>query len=456
MTTPSLNEALALMNQQAFASAAAICRQHLADRPDDFNARHLLGLIQFKAGQLLGATKDLQKASRLPVAARFKAQALSNLALVLQARGKPEDAGKALSQAVQLQPDEIAFHLNLLGLLERQREWTAIRDHFEHFPVLQQHPDALLSLAVALRHSQQYNQAASLLSPLLGETEIQAEWALNLSLDKRAEDVVLFGQQQPNPAIWLANTADYMAEEGHPETATPLYQAALKLEPQNESIRHMLDAAAGTCTAQAPDRYVQGLYDQHADAFEDRLTGQLEYQAPSLLAERLQTLIPKEIHTIVDLGCGTGLCGQALYQKLKPEHLIGCDLSERMLAHAEAKSIYTQLLHTDLLSALEADWNADLITATDVLIYTGALKPVMDEAFQALKPGGYFAFTVETCSEPSGVRLDASGRFRHNPSGIQVDAEALGYEISLLEGFPLRREHGEMLEGALIILRRPD
>ncbi len=456
MPSPSLNEALALMNQQAFSSAAAICRQHLADRPDDFNARHLLGLIQFKAGQLLGATKDLQKASRLPVAARFKAQAMSNLALVLQARGRMEDAGEALSQAVKLQPDELAFHLNLLGLLERQREWTQIADHLTDFPALKQHPDAVLSLAVALRHHQQYDQAASLLAPFLDSAEIQNEWALNQCLHAHTHSVIQFGLRSANPAAWLTTAADYMAEEGHPEAATPIYKAAFELEPGNESIRHMLDAASGTCTTQAPNTYVRELYDQHADAFEDRLTGQLEYQAPTLLTERLQTLIPKGADKLIDLGCGTGLCGEALQEKFKPAQLIGCDLSERMLAHAASKSVYTQLLHTDLLSALKTQSDADLITATDVLIYTGALSPVLNSAIKALKPGGYFAFTVETCTHSNGVQLGASGRFRHDPSQIQIDAEALGYQVSLLERFPLRREHGEMLEGALIILRRAE
>lgn len=51
MSTPSpLQQALMLMQHQAYPNAQAICEKLLARRPDDFNARHLLGLIQLQAG----------------------------------------------------------------------------------------------------------------------------------------------------------------------------------------------------------------------------------------------------------------------------------------------------------------------------------------------------------------------------------------------------------------------
>lgn len=455
MSAPSLNEALALMNQQAFPAAAAICRQHLAVRADDFNARHLLGLIEFKAGQLLAATKDLQKASRLPVAARFKAQALSNLALVLQARGRLENACEALQQAIEYQPKELAFHLNLLGALEKRSDWSAIIAHLKGFTSLQQHPEARLSLAVALRHTDQNQQALALLEPVLHSLDAEAEWALNAAILNQIEPVIEYGQQTNQAAYWLTQVADYMAEEGFATLATPVYQAALELEPSNVSVRHMLSAAAGECTAQAPDAYVESLYDQHADAFEERLTGRLGYQAPTLLAERLPEFTPGAINTLLDLGCGTGLCGQALQPVLHPRNLIGCDLSQQMLSHAAEKSVYTELLHADLMSTLAKHRQADLITATDVLIYTGELSPVLQAAFNALAPGGLFAFTLETCSHSEGVMLDASGRYRHDAQKLLTKAQVQGYEVCVAEEFPLRREQGNMLEGALIILRRP-
>ena len=456
MSAPSLNEALALMNQQAYAAAANICRQYLASHSEDFNAHHLLGLIQFKSGDLLNATRELEKASSLPVDKRFKAQALSNLALVLQARNRLDDAGTALQQAVQLQPNELAFHLNLLGLLEKRGDWPTLLHHLQQHSALQYHPEARLYQAVALRHQQQPEQATALLEVALNSTEAEAEWSLNLCLLGQPDRVIRYAREQHYPAEWLIRVADYMAEEGLPRLATPIYGAALQQAPDNACARHMLDAAAGHCTEQAPAEYVSQLYDAHADAFEERLQQRLGYRAPELIADRLAALTRNQTtHTLLDLGCGTGLCGQALRQVLSPTRLIGCDLSPRMLEHAADKAVYDELIQGDLISVLVDHAAIDLITAADVLIYIGNLKPVLSATFQSLKPGGLLALTIETCPDPNAVELDASGRYRHNPEQLQQAAQEAGFATEVLERFPLRREHDAMLEGALLILRRP-
>ncbi|MBP0047966.1 methyltransferase [Marinobacterium sp. AK62] len=457
MSAPSLNEALALMHQHAFTAAAAVCRQHLASRPRDFNALHLLGLIQLKSGQHLAATKSLQQAAQLPVQNRFRAQALSNLSLALQARGRLKQAGEALQQAITLQPEELAFHLNLLGVLEKTRDWSAIHHHLAQTPVLAHHPEARLCHAVALRHLTEYEQALEKLSTLDASIEAEPEYALNLCLAGRVQEVLEQAQHKDTPSQWLTQVADYIAEEGHARLATPLYEAVFAQEPDNASVRHMLDAAAGRCTAAAPDDYVQALYDQHADAFEERLTHRLGYNAPRLLAEQVAKLLPApSVTTVLDLGCGTGLCGEALLKAVNAQQMIGCDLSSKMLAHARAKGIYTELNRSGLIEALAASSHIDLITATDVLIYTGDLNQVLTAAYSALMPGGLFAFTIETTTSPAGVELDSSGRYRHNPDKLAAQSETVGLEVCYQERFPLRREHDAMLEGALMILRKPD
>ena len=59
-----------------------------------------------------------------------------------------------------------------------------------------------------------------------------------------------------------------------------------------------------------------------------------------------------EATIVVDLGVGTGLCGPWL-ASLSPERLVGVDLSPEMLAQAEARGMYDELLAADVIEALQ-------------------------------------------------------------------------------------------------------
>ncbi|GAA0681833.1 tetratricopeptide repeat protein [Marinobacterium maritimum] len=455
MSVPSLNEALALMNQSAFPVARAICQQHLAQRPDDFNARHLLGLIQFKAGNLLGATKELTKASKLNPGPRFQAQALNNLALVLQARGKREQAVEACRTALQLQPQELAFHLNLLGLLEQLQCWHDIVDHLKGNPELAHNDEAQLCHAVAARHLDHHQTALDILARLRNSVEVESERALNLCLLGNSQAAIANWKATGASPEFLVQLADYIAEEGFATAATPLYQVAALTEPDNLSVRHMLDAAQGQCTPEAPSDYVRNLYDTHAEQFESRLQDRLGYNAPERLCQHLTHLITADVPIdAVDLGCGTGLCGVELRKQLPIANLSGCDLSPRMLQLAASKEAYDTLSCSSLLDYLASVEPVQLITATDVLIYTGNLKPVIETLPRALKPGGYFAFTVELNSDDSDVSLHSSGRYRHSQHHIEALATQYSCSIQLLEAFPLRTENDVVIEGLMVILQR--
>ncbi|MBA4501715.1 class I SAM-dependent DNA methyltransferase [Marinobacterium marinum] len=455
MSLPSLNEALALMNQGAFTAACAICRQHLAQRPDDFNARHLLGLIQFKNGNQLAATKELTKASRLNPAPAFKAQAFNNLALVLQARGKQEQAVNACRTAIQLQPREQAFHLNLLGALEQLERWPEICDHMYAHPVLARQIEARLCHAVAERHLQHYQAALDLLTTLPDTLEVESERALNLCLTENAQTVIERWTSKDSDPQTLIRMADYIAEEGFAVAATPIYQAAALAAPDNSGVRHMLDAIRGDCTAAAPADYVRTLYDTHADQFESRLQQQLGYNAPVELCRQLARIMPANRPvSAADLGCGTGLCGRELRSQLPIRHLQGCDLSPRMLQLAADKHVYDALSCSPLLDYLPTLTATQLITATDVLIYTGDLQPILAALPGALAPQGLFAFTVEQHEGPDEISLHASGRYRHSLQHIERLAAQYDFTIKLLNPFPLRFENGVSIKGLMVILQK--
>lgn len=217
----------------------------------------------------------------------------------------------------------------------------------------------------------------------------------------------------------------------------------------------LLDATAPP--ERLPAAYVRQLFDQYAPRFEESLCGRLGYSAP----ERLRALLlelrdPRDpLPRVLDLGCGTGLGGAAVRDFAV--WLEGIDLSPGMVARARKRGCYDALAVGDLLSALGPRQPAfDLILAADVLIYLGDLTPVLRGVWQALRPGGRFAFTLERLDEPvpGGYRLGAGHRFQHHDGHVAALAAAAGFAVERGLADSHRREKGAPVPGSTWVLRR--
>ena len=158
--------------------------------------------------------------------------------------------------------------------------------------------------------------------------------------------------------------------------AVETYQRVMELDPANLSAHHMLAALTGQNTEAAPGRYIERLFDQYCDRFDQHLTGFLDYQAPRKLREALRDFSGdiRFSHTL-DLGCGTGLSGAAF--RADTDRLTGVDLSAGMIEKAEKKEFYDALHISDIVGFLEqASESYDLFISADVLVYMGNLSPL--------------------------------------------------------------------------------
>ena len=105
----------------------------------------------------------------------------------------------------------------------------------------------------------------------------------------------------------------------------------------------MLAASTGRdVPLRASNAFVEKTFDTFAASFEAKLQS-LAYRAPDIVAATLADtgLAANGRLEILDIGCGTGLCGPLL--RPYASRLIGVDLSAGMLAHAEEKNVYTDL-----------------------------------------------------------------------------------------------------------------
>jgi predicted TPR repeat methyltransferase len=245
-----------------------------------------------------------------------------------------------------------------------------------------------------------------------------------------------------------------MRELGQLEEAAGCFERAIALGADDELHRYYLASVRGGNAPDAPPReYVETLFDSYADDFQGHLTGALRYQAHEVLVRNLP---PRAAggrwRSVLDLGCGTGLCGPMVRGR-GAERITGVDLSSRMLAQAGACGAYDDLIHADitpwLASALRQD---DLVLAADVFIYVGALEPVFAGVARVLAPGGLFAFSVEELPGDEDLRLMPSLRYAHSEAYVRRLAQAHGMQVRHMLRAPIREDQRRPVEGLYVYL----
>ena len=211
--------------------------------------------------------------------------------------------------------------------------------------------------------------------------------------------------------------------------------------------------------------YVSGLFDGYSSRFENELVGVLKYTGHLLVYEAMRDALgdldATSIHTIIDLGCGTGLLGEQIATEMPWVAIHGCDLSERMVdislnrrTDSDGKrSVYTTVRNLDATEFLSnfGKESVDCVVASDVFIYVGDISSILDECSKRLVKGGLVGFTVESID--SGMRLLPSGRFGHSRQYIDHIAAKYGFQILSWKDAVLRQQAGSDVNGSVVVMK---
>ena len=253
------------------------------------------------------------------------------------------------------------------------------------------------------------------------------------------------------------NRALALEKAGDLDAAASAYREVLEIDPEDHggAAVRLASMGRGDAPPRASDAYVETLFDQHAESFEDILVEQLGYAVPVQVRQRLQALGLGPFKRMLDLGCGTGLTGGTLRDIV--DDITGIDISENMVEIAHEKELYETLYVAEVEDFLEDndDEPFDLITATDVLPYIGAIEPLFFGAAENMVAGGLFIFSSE--SLPDGdERSYAVGphqRFVHSPAYIRARLADCGFDLVEMGEINVRMQDGEPSPGHLVITR---
>ena len=242
--------------------------------------------------------------------------------------------------------------------------------------------------------------------------------------------------------------------------------------------------------ARAPAAYIRDLYKgSFSKRFDTLLVGSLGYRTPTVLAAFVAAAYPgRSFRRYLDLGCGTGVSGEAFAALLAEGAVsVGVDLSEDMLHTAEAArpGLYQRLVCSDIETYHEhpSRWGRagsgadpephDLVTCCDTFCYLGDLAPALRAARACLTgggastlaarggdgEGGVYAFSTEELSAESphakqGYCLHADCRFAHTVQYLRRALREAGFEaVHLQGGQDLRVNKGRAVKGVICVAR---
>ncbi len=204
--------------------------------------------------------------------------------------------------------------------------------------------------------------------------------------------------------------------------------------------------------------YVRKIFDIFAEDFEETLAS-LDYRVPQIIATECKAFCEEKIlqeWRILDMGCGTGLCGKFLASLYLKISLDGVDISAEMLKKAAEKNVYKSLFCDDVEHFFAmSDSLYDVIVAADVLTYFGALENIFFQVKKHLKKNGAFIFSVTQNSlNDDDSFLHMSGRFLHTENYVKKVVKQCGFMVKKQQSCKLREEGDSEVFGWIFCIEK--
>lgn len=470
---------------QDFAQAAFYFEKALALNPDQVEQHINLGNIYVSMGQLDKAKQHLQQALRIDP---HHAVGYNNLGRLFYLENLFAKAIPYFEKALRLNPDYWEAHYNLAHCLAQKNQFQAAAVHYrEVLRLMPEHHNAHYNLGLIYFEEGNYEAAIEHLKASLTTTEVSEDPAAplyyiahsHLALGHIAEATEYFekslnfsnpdtlGESHHNLAVLYLRQENYLK-------ALFQFEEALKHQPENHTAKHMVNALTGVQSeTPAPNQYISDLFDQYAEHYNAHVKEKLHYNVPGQLRNAVGRCISANSSAgrVLDLGCGTGLCG--VYFRDLAIELIGVDLSPKMVEKAKALDAYESVIVADIQDYLNDPKLKpfNLIIAGDVLVYSGNLTKLFQAVTAALLPKGRFAFTIENLEQGANLDqkanldqnenpeqrdyfLNPTGRYAHSTHYIHQLAKANHLKIELEETIVPRQHEGKAIDGRLFVLQK--
>ena len=422
-------KALNKQKERDFVAAESFYKRALKYDAMHLDANYLLGTLYAEQRELAKALKFLRLAAEINPRSHM---IQNNLGNIYQLSGQFDNAIACYQRALSAEPNMPEVHNNLGNIYKNQEQFVEAEACYRRALLLR--PDFVevyCNLGGVLRSLKKFQEAID-----------NYRKAAGLS---------------PGFKAAYEGLGICYAELGERDQAITSFNRYLELDPSDNSEVKLRLAQLNA--AEIPKRYPAAVmlatYEKKAKNWDaDIQRPGKEFLGPKHVREMLEQLkLPQARQLdVLDIGCGTGVCGE--YLRGYAKHLEGVDLSPQMLAQAQKKKYYDRLECADAISYMQGNHrNFDLIIASGVLILFGDLLPVFQAAAQLLKPAGVFVFTLYR-SESDPVIVRHNLHFAHSEPYVREKAEAANLQMVSLEQKVHEYDLDEPQPGWIVALRK--
>jgi len=385
-----------------------------------------------------------------------------NLGLTFNKLKRYIEASNAYSALIALSPNHLAAHFQLGCVLMQLQKYQEAISHFLLIEAKEPHHfETKTNLATCYLHLNKIDSAKTQYIRALELSSTDSQVLFNLGIISvqqgyyhEAIDYYLKSlQQSPNHFDAHNNIAIAYLVLKDQRAALRHFQEAHRLHPYDIAIKHTISILTKEENiSSSPPQYVRALFDSYAPRYESHLNVSLQYQVPQSMYAAFQKVHSNQEQKIdiLDLGCGTGLCGE--YFKSNANLLVGVDISENMLSIARDKNIYDQLIEEEILVYLDQSHQQfDVILAADVVVYFGNLDVLFEKIKNRLRQNGIFIFNIEKNVEKAFLMTD-SGRFAHSRDYLMQLYSHCQFEVLSCNEIAMRTQEGSDVIGDLYLL----
>ena len=379
---------------------------------------------------------------------------LANLSIALRGLKQFERAAKIAEQVTTEAPQLVSgwnsFGLCLIELDQPERATQVFQEGLQHHPENPALSHHLHQLSKSPPKDKLSEALASPIEGLLKSAQTLSDEGNPVAAEAMIRKAIHF-----NPDFSYSHRAlgCFLLRHARKSEGLEALEKAYALDPSCPTTQHFLQLARGEVPSRPSSEYVERLFDGYAERFDEHLVEHLDYQVPNMLAQLVGTgESGQNLGDVLDLGCGTGLMGEALKDQIT--HIDGVDLSQNMLDLAERRNIYRSLVRQDIEEYLRhSDQRWNLIICADVLVYMGDLRPIIDQIAKHLAPNGRLGFSVESTHTYPYTADSASGRYQHHTDYLR-ELLSKDFVTPVTRQAQLRKNSGLPVQGTLILAQR--
>lgn len=389
--------------------------------------------------------------------------ALKNLAIIEKQLGNYLIAQELTNRALILAPNDPILRSNYGNQLRANGEnLAAIEQYKIALKLLPNFEEAKLNLAKCYAEEKKYEEALNTLALIEKKSNLELDTLmLNgqilIAIGQKHEAIKIFDkvlESNPNNTNALNIRGALLISLKEYSQALNDFQASLKINPNDEEALFAVSAisSSGQAIKTAPLNYVKNLFNNYSGHFEEHLIKKLEYKTPQLLFDQfIEHYKLKNKINILDLGCGTGLSGEA-FNAIKLR-LDGVDLSNGMIEQCAKKKIYDALYCDDIVEfMINSEMKYELVVCADVLVYLGDLTKFFESLRNVVSKNGWVSFSVESTNSET-YELKPTRRFGHSYHYINQLALTNNFKVINIEKKFIRKEAGEPIEGLVVLLQ---